>query len=558
MAIAWQIGNTTIRNPYRIKDGLKALKESGLAGEKAGQEWDRRYRDELIKTGLLKATQSSDKSNSAGRKWRSAFEKLGFIFPGEKKNEEPIEGTAWTLTPTGIQLIQSNDAIVLEDLFTRALTAPVYEGLEKDTFFSPLFWVISVLNELALLGEKQYIGFGEFKSIVQTTCPPNFSACEVAKKIQEIRKKPIKEKTLIKSVRGIDIEETSLRSLQDYADMNLRYLKATGLFVNYSHGITPNPLKLGVFERFLEEQQYFISDFRQNKTNQCFGFPMFYDNLDEAKKLYIAQVKQAGIQGISSVIPFDIKTVSKDVIKKEYDRLYLKCFEQKEQQFALDQANKWQEISQYMEILIKGQKKETNGLRIPSDMKPAYFEWIIWRSILAIDSLVNSPEQVRKFKIDADFLPIFTAPGGTADLVAEFKDYRLAVEVTLSESSRQEAMEGEPVRRHVADLCQKRDIPTFGLFLARKVHTNTAETFRHGLWYYDDDSPVDLKIVPFSLEEFKNLFDWLFENKIENKAQKLRILLESCLQGKDSLTAPEWKKKMKETIKNQILVSNSL
>ena len=79
-------------------------------------------------------------------------------------------------------------------------------------------------------------------------------------------------------------------------------------------------------------------------------------------------------------------------------------------------------------------------------MKPAYFEWIIWRSILAIDSLVNSPEQVRKFKIDADFLPIFTAPGGTADLVAEFKDYRLAVEVTLSESSRQEAMEGEPVR----------------------------------------------------------------------------------------------------------------
>ena len=69
---------------------------------------------------------------------------------------------------------------------------------------------------------------------------------------------------------------------------------------------------------------------------------------------------------------------------------------------------------------------------------------------------------------------------------------------------------------------------------------------------------MDLKIVPFSLEEFKNLFDWLFENKIENKAQKLRILLESCLQGKDSLTAPEWKKKMKETIKNQILVSNSL
>ena len=56
MAIAWQIGNTTIRNPYRIKDGLKALKESGLAGEKAGQEWDRRYM--LIPELMHRAIQS--------------------------------------------------------------------------------------------------------------------------------------------------------------------------------------------------------------------------------------------------------------------------------------------------------------------------------------------------------------------------------------------------------------------------------------------------------------------------------------------------------------------
>lgn len=33
-----------------------------------------------------------------------------------------------------------------------------------------------------------------------------------------------------------------------------------------------------------------------------------------------------------------------------------------------------------------------------------------------------------------------------------FDDYIIVVEVTMSTNSRQEAMEGEPVRRHVADL----------------------------------------------------------------------------------------------------------
>ena len=40
-------------------------------------------------------------------------------------------------------------------------------------------------------------------------------------------------------------------------------------------------------------------------------------------------------------------------------------------------------------------------------------------------------------------------------MIFEFDDYVIVVEVTLSTNSRQEAMEGEPVRRHVADLVQK-------------------------------------------------------------------------------------------------------
>ena len=187
-------------------------------------------------------------------------------------------------------------------------------------------------------------------------------------------------------------------------------------------------------------------------------------------------------------------------------------------------------------------------------MKPAYFEWVIWRSLLAIDSLKNSPDEVRKFNVDANYYPIFTAPGGTPDLVAMFEDYQLVVEVALSENSRQEAMEGEPVRRHVADACKLSKKPTFGLFIARKIHTNTAETFRHGLWYYDNDDLTELQIVPVCLSEFRDWFVWLFQNNVQDKAGQLRLFLEDCLRNKSQFTAPEWKTAVKEAIRRRILL----
>ena len=51
----------------------------------------------------------------------------------------------------------------------------------------------------------------------------------------------------------------------------------------------------------------------------------------------------------------------------------------------------------------------------------------------------------------------------------------------MSTSSRQEAMEGEPVRRHVSDAVLKYDKPVYGMFIAVRIDTNTAETFRHGI-----------------------------------------------------------------------------
>src|SRR5260363_162151 len=120
----------------------------------------------------------------------------------------------------------------------------------------------------------------------------------------------------------------------------------------------------------------------------------------------------------------------------------------------------------------------------------------LWRAFLAINSLLNKPFDARRFKIAQDFLPVCTAPGNGPALLFEFDDYVIAVEVTLTDNSRQEASEGEPVRRHVADLavhyaeCPGK--PVYGLFIANRIDSNTAETFRIGVWYTRNDVKMQL------------------------------------------------------------------
>ena len=194
---------------------------------------------------------------------------------------------------------------------------------------------------------------------------------------------------------------------------------------------------------------------------------------------------------------------------------------------------------------------EDAEIRIPKAEAPAYLEWSLWRAFLAIDTLANKPYEVRRFKIDQDFLPVSTAPGNGPDLIAEFEDYVIVIEVTLSESSRQEAMEGEPVRRHVADLTQQYDKPVYGLFIANRIDSNTAETFRIATWYTKDDERLDLHIVPFTLAQFGAFFKAIFKGN-HASPDVIVSLIEECASCRVSCEAPEWKAAISNAIQKEV------
>lgn len=223
-------------------------------------------------------------------------------------------------------------------------------------------------------------------------------------------------------------------------------------------------------------------------------------------------------------------------------------------QYANDQCNQWQEIRDYMTLLIGGGGKlvydEDNAIEVPKDETPAYLEWTLWRAALAIDHMVNKPYEVRSFKLDSDFMPVSAAGGGKGDLYCEFNDFTILTEVTMSTSSRQEAMEGEPVRRHVSDAVLKYDKPVYGMFIAVRIDTNTAETFRHGMWYAKGDVKQRLDIVPLTLAQFQKYFVAMFEADKANPEQ-LRELILKCESRRDILEAPAWKQYIDATVSDK-------
>ena len=122
----------------------------------------------------------------------------------------------------------------------------------------------------------------------------------------------------------------------------------------------------------------------------------------------------------------------------------------------------------------------------------------------------------------------------------------MVVEVTLTSSSRQEAAEGEPVRRHVAQYAQDNTTPkeVYGLFIAPTVDTNTAHTFRSGDWYGPNDSKINVHIVPMELRDFRDFFQAILLKPPES-ARRLRDLLMQCRMEANQ-DAPQWKRKISE------------
>jgi hypothetical protein len=576
----WHIGNTTVRTPYRLKEALQALKTSEFHGNLLGKKLEQEFAELLNERSIARVERIDigKDSSDLGRKWRSALGQLGFVVMhlkiGQKQGIDPklehfvrnfsdLSGRPYEITPNGSRLIHAETVAEQQECFLRALVAyripSIFETRYKFPQFSPLRFVLEILLKLEKNGKEPIIKFEEMALFVQRRTSEN-GIDNVVSEILNYRqernlgknKKKFDNRVFLESV---EEDHAKVRTLYDYSDLNFRYLKATGLFHYKGRAITIIPEKHTLIELLLSEGDDFYDDITYVKTLWD-GAKLPTDDKIKALDIIYNLNDQLASYGERLEIK-DIKEKSLDELSKVRYQLedHLQHF--KETEFAENQSIAWKEIVEFMKAFKTHKSKvvspDGETFNIPGNEMPAYFEWTIWRAFLAVNFLENFPWEARKFKIDQDFFPLSHAPAGGPDMIFEFEEYVLVVEVTLTSSSRQEAVEGEPVRRHVADIAEKfekTDKRVYCLFIARNIDSNTAETFKIGNWFKKDDTKLPLQIVPITLDDFIELFEAGFEaGKL--RPEKILQLLVSCraLSNRD---APEWKKEISAEIKRLI------
>jgi hypothetical protein len=562
----WHIGNTTVRTPYRLHDALRVLQGSPLNGNISGREQENAFAALLYENSVLDAPRVAEGKDASdlGRKWRAALSQLGFITPQLTRKTksgttdlvlaamteeiEELSGRPYEVAPNGYRLAQAEIITAQQECFLRSLASYRIPSLIENRYdgdsFSPLRFILRIMRELEVAGQNPNFTFQEFALYVQTATPAD-GLDSVVKNITVFREGRIKAKGKVRAYDRTFYNDIATKldkkqaTLDDYADLSFRYLKATGLFRNAGRGITLSPSRAQLAALLRDEDDADLSD-QAYLHALWLGAQLPTDNAASSYAVVSDLAAQLQRRGVEAQVP-PAETPLPDLENKRHE-LEARLLQLDEQEYADKQANQIDEIMAWMQAIPnRGSAILPNGdkVSIPKGEGPAYLEWIIWRSFLAIDSLCNAPWEARRFQIDQDFLPVHHAPGGDADMIFEFEDAIIVVEVTLTASSRQEAAEGEPVRRHVAQYTEEATKPVYGLFIALQIDSNTAHTFRSGDWYLSDDSKLSLDIVPLTLSDF-GAFLASGKGRLADMPALLRQLMIEC-RAKANQDAPQWK-----------------
>ena len=572
----WHLGNTTVRTPYRLRDALRVLQDSPLNGNISGHEQENKFSALLHQKGVVDAprVEAGENASDLGRKWRSALSQLGFITPQLTRQSksgstdpfllqaiediEELSGRSYEITPNGHRLASSEIITAQQECFLRAVASykipSVIEPRYKMDMFSPLRYILQIMHGLKKQGQDSALSFQEFALFVQTNIPAN-GIENTIQKIIEYRVGRIEAKGKVKAYDRNFFEQVSEDTgkaygtiASDYPDVSFRYLKATGIFRRAGRGIALAPSRAQLAALLRDEPEKELSGI-QYLQNLWRGAKLPTDNSSSAYSVVRDLVGMLNARGENYTLPpTDTHLPDLENFRHELEARLLQL---DEQEYADSQAGQIDEILAWFKVIpSRGSAKTFDGraVSIPKGEGPAYLEWIVWRAFLAIDSLCNAPWDSRKFQIDQDFLPVHCAPGGGPDMVFEFDNAVIVVEVTLTSSSRQEAAEGEPVRRHVAQYAEKSEKPVYGLFIAVQIDSNTANTFRSGDWYLSDDSKLSLDIIPLTLGDF-GTFLASSEGRLSEMPALLRQLLIEC-RAKANQDAPQWKASITSIVKN--------
>jgi hypothetical protein len=494
---------TSPRTPAKMIPEIELL-HTHFAGQQWNNETQRAFMELLKEENFFNGEGANDPAFSARDRINRAPKALGFV----------VLSPTIQLTPAGEELVNSRrkDEIFLRQLLKFQVPSPFHKPTEN----SAEFWVKPYLelfrlvrqvgslkfDELKMFG-LQLVDYREFETIVE-----KINQFRIAKAQNEGNYKRFRAEYFDRELREIysaDISSGNTRTretndasiskflntkasnMRDYADACVRYLRATGL-VNISHlgkSISIVPEKIQEVDYFLQNadrEPCFVDNERQYVA--YLGNPqtptLLTDNRALLEQKIQAEFPQLQVPETATLV--ELKNLFADQLENRKERILT------EQVAAIKDYRQFEEISTTFDQIIDNSLYDT----------PLMLEWNTWRAMTMLDG----GNIKANLKFDDFGNPMSTAQGNMADIVCDYGDFGLTVEVTMQSGQRQYETEGEPVTRHLAKYKRETEKPAYCLFIAPNINDACKAHFyalhKMNIQYYGGTSTI----VPLPLTVF--------------------------------------------------------
>jgi len=485
------------------------LLNTHFSGQKWNTDTQRAFMELLKEENFFNGEGANDPAFSARDRINRAPKSLGFV----------VLSPTITLTQAGVELVTTKrkEEIFLRQLLKFQIPSPYHKPSEN----SADFWVKPYLelfrlirhfgslkfDELMLFG-LQLVDYRQFDAIVSKIDRfriakaqnegnyKNFRAECLENELNDIynaeissgntRTRETNDASLVKFLK------TKASNMRDYADACFRYFRATGL-INISHlgkSISIVPEKIQEVDYFLENtdrEPCFVNNERQYV--EYLGNPLLPSLLTDDRELLEQKIRSEfpNLQISGTYTLQELKNIFADELEIRKETIIT------EQISAIKDYRAFEDINTIFSQILDNSLYDT----------PLMLEWNIWRAMTMLDG----GNIKANLKFDDFGNPMSTAQGNIADIICDYGDFGLTVEVTMQTGQRQYETEGEPVSRHLAKLKKEINKPAYCLFIAPNINDACIAHFyalhKMNIGYYGGTSTI----VPLPLNIFQKMVD---------------------------------------------------
>lgn len=521
---------TSPRTPEKMIPEIELLVKH-FNGEPWNNDSQLKFMEILREEQFFNGKGENDPALSARDRINRAPKSLGFV------NLSPYI----SLTPAGHALLSAKrkDEVFLRQMLKFQVPSPYHKPIEKAATFcvKPYLELLRLVRTMGTLKFDELQIFGmqltdwhNFDKIVQkiekyrvakTEHNGNhrtFKAEYIRNELNQIYEDRIaRGDTKTRESGDSSLEKfikTQSSNMRDYADACFRYLRATGL-VSVSHV----GKSLSIVHERMEDVDYILQTVDRN--------PCFVDD----EKSYIAYLgsaytpllltddKQSLISKLHTEFPDAEVKPDLDIITLK--NLLADLIEFRKKDNLRKQIKEIKDYKLYDDIQNTFKQIEKNELYDT----PLMLEWNTWRAM----TMLNGGDIKANLIFDDFSKPLSTAQGNLSDIVCDYGDFMVSVEVTMASGQKQYEMESEPVSRHLGKIKKTYGKPCYCLFIAPTINEACIAHFyalhNMNISYYGGKSVI----VPVSLKLFQKMVEDSYKANYIPKPSQIRSFFEYSL-----------------------------